>query len=442
MLKLAGSDQTYSADELAGLLARSTPEWLELAERVNSPKYLFWDKARYMPRPEELTDREFWAFVTYQRRMSLGRSMTPILDRHSIPFSWLRLPHFDRFLHECDTYLSDKSSVTHRRSRQTNKQLILSGLIEEAIATAQLEGASTTRKVAKQMLLEGRRPTTDSERMILNSYNAMVDIEEETKLTTMTGERLLALHTTLTKGTIKDSEVGRLRFEDEPIVVVEGSGAITHVPPRTDVVARELPRLIDFANDNMRESVFLHPVIKAIMLHFWLAYLHPFTDGNGRAARALMYWYLLRHGYWTFAYMPMSLIIKRAPAQYREAFVFTEQDGNDLTYFIDYSLKKMEQAQSEFKKYRADKQSEAPAIQPELVERYGMNTRQAQLLRYLHKRPDAYTTIKTHTRLYSVTRPTAQADLESLEKLGFLSSRKVGKFRHFLPTEKIAELLS
>jgi hypothetical protein len=44
-------------------------------------------------------------------------------------------------------------------------------------------------------------------------------------------------------------------------------------------------------------AVFIHPVMRAITLHFWLAYDHPFCDGNGRTARALFYWSMLKQGY-------------------------------------------------------------------------------------------------------------------------------------------------
>jgi len=56
-------------------------------------------------------------------------------------------------------------------------------------------------------------------------------------------------------------------------------------------------KLIEFANDENITTGFIHPVIKAILLHFWIGYLHPFCDGNGRTARALFYWYLLKNDY-------------------------------------------------------------------------------------------------------------------------------------------------
>lgn len=54
-----------------------------------------------------------------------------------------------------------------------------------------------------------------------------------------------------------------------------------------------------FPNGHLPDT-FIHPAIRAIILHFWLGYDHPFVDGNGRTARALFYWAMLRQNYSLF----------------------------------------------------------------------------------------------------------------------------------------------
>ncbi len=112
-----------------------------------------------------------------------------------------------------------------------------------------------------------------------------------------------------------------------------------------------MEKLIQFSNDEPENATFIHPVIKAIIIHFWIGYLHPFTDGNGRLARLLFYWYLIKEGYWAFVYLPISKAIKLSPKQYSMAYIYSEQDDNDMTYFIDYNIKKIKLAVREFKKY-------------------------------------------------------------------------------------------
>lgn len=43
-----------------------------------------------------------------------------------------------------------------------------------------------------------------------------------------------------------------------------------------------------------------------------IAYMHPFVDGNGRTARALFYWYMLKSGYWLTEYLSISRVIAKS----------------------------------------------------------------------------------------------------------------------------------
>ncbi len=356
-------------------------------------------------------------------------------------FTWLRLPGLDEFLHTIDLELGGTLASTFIDDSTIRRRFISRGIMEEAIASSQLEGANTTRKAAKRMLSEKHKPANRSEHMILNNYRAMICVEESLKSQPVNMTMLLDLHRMLTENTLPPEDVGRLRTKADNITVADATtGVIYHNPPSEDFLRRELPRLIQYANDEIDERQFIHPVIKAIFLHFWIGYLHPFVDGNGRMARILFYWYVIRKGYWAFAYLPISRIIKTSPAQYRDAYVYSEQDDNDLTYFLDYNIKKLAQAKSVFEAYAKRKTEENRRMTRMAREEYGLNDRQIQLLRYLHKNPNAATSIRTHARVYDISQVTARKDLEGLEKVGFLSSKKIGRDRPFRGTEKTAEL--
>lgn len=137
------------------------------------------------------------------------------------------------------------------------------------------------------------RARTKSEQMIINNYRVMRKIEEEYQSQPLSMYLLQNLQSQLTEKKTLDEQYnpGELRKDSDEIVVYYDK-KIAHIPPKADFVKSELERLITYAND---DADFVHPVIKAIQLHFWIGYLHPFPDGNGRLARSIFYWYLFKH---------------------------------------------------------------------------------------------------------------------------------------------------
>src|SRR5207302_11428896 len=130
--------------------------------------------------------------------------------------------------------------------------------------------------------------------------------------------------------------------EEDRVAVFDNRGALLHQPPPAEQLPKRLVTMCRFANSELGGAGFVHPVIRAILLHFWLGYDHPFEDGNGRTARALFYWYMRTHGYWLVEYLSISRILQNAPAKYTRAFLLTETDERDATYFIVYQLEVLE----------------------------------------------------------------------------------------------------
>jgi len=440
--KLKKPDISWESDKIRSSLLDREVDY-KYIENVHKPEYLYWDKVRYKSRPEGFSADEFWAHIKFYRRLFSGRTKTPVKDINGKYFTWQPLPDQDYFLHQVDMQLGGLLKSRFVDNPSVRQRFIGRGIMEEAIASSQLEGAVTTRRVAKKLILEKRKPANRSDQMILNNYYAMLEAEENLKKQPMSKKMLLDLHITITKDTIKDNEIGRFRRDKDNIVVCDVAKNIAyHIPPPVDFLEREIKRFIQYANDNLDEKRFVHPLIKAIILHFWIGYLHPFTDGNGRMARIVFYWYLLRNDYWAFSYLPVSRIIRDSPKQYRMAYVYSEQDDNDLTYFLDYNIRKIMQAKREFETYIEGKEAENRYMTQIAQGKYKLNYRQIQLLKLLHKNSNDSRTIKTHSVVNNISRVTARKELEKLERLGFLSSEKVGKERPFRGTDKISELFS
>jgi len=414
-----------------------------LVQKSLSP-YAYWEKIKHWPLNDGITNLELWAVIKVLRSKVFDRRNSLVKDESGKLFTWTPwLPKLEKFLHEIDMRLGGNLFLSGNQiSDELQHRLLSRGVMEEAIASSQLEGAHTSRKAAKQILLEGRKPKNKDEHMIVNNYQAMRLIETELKEKKLDEEFLFMLHETLTKDTLEKSEIARYRKDSDDIIVGDdgSKNEIYHIPPKEVFVKQEIKRFIAYANNEISDAGFVHPVIKAIILHFWIGYLHPFVDGNGRMARALFYWYLLREKYWAFGYLPLSKVIKNSPAQYRDAYIYTEQDDNDLTYFIEYNISKINQAMREFEAYAERKWKENTKMAKLARDKYQLSDRQIQLLRYYYKNKDVTTSAATHMKVYETSRITAMKDLRGLEKQGFVTSKKVGRIVYYYATDKVASL--
>ena len=416
----------------------------EAIAKTANPQYLYWDKIKRKPLPEDISPEEFWVLVKFLRKYAPTRQNTPIHDTQGRVFWWWKLSRFDQFLHEVDMkyggHLARSGSEVEEKDRF---QFISRGIVEEAIASSQLEGANTTRRVAKEMIRQGRKPRTESEQMIFNNYEVMVMVEEDLRNAKLDLDTLFHLHETIVKNTEKGGDAGRFRKNNDDIVVADHTyNIVYHDPPSEQFIPAEVERCIAFANDELDEEEFTHPVIKATMLHFWIGYLHPFTDGNGRLARLLFYWYLLKNDYWGFAYLPISKVIKRAEDQYKMAYIYSEQDDNDLTYFIDYNIRKIQIAMQEFEEYKREKEKESKLINRVARRQYSLNDRQVRLLQFYYENRNERTSPMMHMKVNQISKKTAINDLRELERLGFLRSEKQGRNVYYWATEKIDKLFA
>jgi Fic family protein len=317
---------------------------------------------------------------------------------------------------------------------------IVSSLMEEAITSSQLEGAAVTRDVAKEMIRTGRSPRDTGERMILNNFRTMQRIRE-LRTEELTPALVFELHRIVTEGTLENpDDAGRFRRVDQRIDVGDDFGQVFHVPPPAEELGKRLEAMCAFANARTPKE-FVHPLLRAIILHFWLAYDHPFVDGNGRTARALFYWDMLHHHYWMFEFISISEVIRRAPAKYGRAFLYTETDDNDLTYFILYHLEVVRRAIENLWSYVQRKTRELQNLESELRATALLNHRQQSLVSHALRHPQHRYTIESHQTSHGVVYETARTDLLDLADRGLLQKEKIRNRWHFRPVPDIEEVL-
>jgi len=289
--------------------------------------------------------------------------------------------------------------------------------------------------VAKDLLRSGREPKDRSERMILNNYRGIQFMREMGD--TLTAEAIFELHRVLTLDTLDNpSAAGRLQAPDEERVAVLDSadGTVLHRPPPADQLPGRLAALCEFANQPSDSEPFIHPVVRAILVHFWLAYDHPFEDGNGRTARALFYWYLRTRGYWLVEYLSISRILRDAPAQYGKSFLFTESDERDMTYFLVYQLNVIHRAVDELQAYLNRKVKEIRDVERLMKGSPDFNHRQLAVLGHALRTPDQTYTFRSHAQSHGVTHETARNDFMPLVDRGLLQRRRVrGTYQFRVP---------
>jgi len=402
-----------------------------------------WEDCGYRAHLANVTPIQLWASVKMSR--SRGRIHTPILDRKGRPFTYLLPPSANRVLHLIDTHLGGTitSSFPQVATHDDEKRYLLSSLREEAIASSLIEGAVATRSEAANMIRENRQPKTPGERMILNNYRTIQFLNKK-RVEELSKERLCEVQRILTDETLeKPDAAGRFRRPDEAIAVWDDEdGQILHTPPQAQELDARVEAMCSFANAGQGESSkhdFIHPAIRAILLHFWLAYDHPFVDGNGRTARALFYWSMLRQGYWLAEYLSISSIIAGQPKQYVQAYLNSEQDENDLTYFILYHLNVIERSIDAFRKYLGSKTEEQKRLG--LIIRGAFNPRQVALLTRALRDPNVQFSYESHANSHGVAIYTARADLLELEKLKLLKGNRKGRRFEFVPAPDIHERL-
>ncbi|HST55044.1 MAG TPA: Fic family protein [Solirubrobacteraceae bacterium] len=326
---------------------------------------------------------------------------------------------------------------------QAQQHYLVNSLMEEAIRSSQLEGATTSRRMAKEMLQTGRAARDRSELMILNNYRALQFMREIGDQ--LTPGAILELHRILTEGTLDDpGAAGRIQtVDDERVVVTDAStGRVLHVPPPADQLERRMQALCDFANQELAVAQqFMHPVVRAILLHFWLAYDHPFEDGNGRTARALFYWDMRARGYWLVEYLSISRILRKAPAKYAKSFLLTETDGLDTTYFILHQLQVIQQAIDELHDYLRKQVREIKDVEQLVKGSAHFNQRQLAVLSDAVRDPGARHTFGSHAASHGVTHETARTDLQQLLERGLLERNREGRRFIFSPAPGLPGIL-
>lgn len=436
----------FGTDMHQKLFQLSSEEFSAYSEKFKATdekgRYLHWNKFRFIY--TEHSDIAW--FLTKLSRKSLSKDIQLSNTHFSfcVPESLQAILHF---IDKTSRGNIGSPNLDGFEKEEQNLFLIKSLIMEEAITSAQLEGAATTRKIAKDMLRSGRKPKNKDELMILNNYRLM---QESIRLKDkeLSSDLILNLHRIATENAIENEATpGQFRKDNETYIIGDQDN-ILFKPPLFEEIDKYIDDLCIFVNTdhNTSKNNFIHPVIKAVIIHFFIGFIHPFGDGNGRTARALFYWFMLKNGYWLFEYISISRLLKVAPASYCKAYLYTESDELDITYFIYYQADIIKRAIRELHKYINAKQKKTQDFISNIISDKNhllknLSYRQIQILQKAAKEPGKIFSAKEISNEYSIADNTARKDLNQLAELKLLATLKSGKSTNYISPNDLLERL-
>lgn len=401
------------------LKLKEAPENQYFFNKIES-EYLHWDKVKYLGFKKN--DTNLWKEIKLIRKLISKKFV--LNTKHPISLEYGVNDFLQQKLHYLDFNFGAGLQKEQLLSDLDKHQYLSNALMEESIFSSMIEGATTTRVKAKDMLRKGKKPNNKSEQMILNNYKTIQYISEN-KSEEITIHKLFEIHKLVTENTLEEENCGVFRNTNDVLVMNQITGEIVHTPPSFKELEELMQSFCDFFNNNPKEE-FIHPIVKASILHFLIGYIHPFVDGNGRTARALFYWYLLKNGYWLTEYLSISRVILKTKTQYEKAYIYSEIDEMNVSYFIHYQVKVLTQAFEDLKDYLSKKKKEENKLN-KYLKVSKINERQAQILYWIEDDANRYFSVKEIENIFSVTNQTARTDIEELVDQDFLKKVSINK---------------
>lgn len=401
------------------LKLKEAPENQYFFNKIES-EYLHWDKVKYLGFKKN--DINLWKEIKLIRKLISKKFV--LNTKHPISLEYGVNDFLQQKLHYLDFNFGAGLQKEQLLSDLDKHQYLSNALMEESIFSSMIEGATTTRVKAKDMLRKGKKPNNKSEQMILNNYKTIQYISEN-KNEEITIHKLFEIHKLVTENTLEEENCGVFRNTNDVLVMNQITGEIVHTPPSFKELEELMQSFCDFFNNNPKEE-FIHPIVKASILHFLIGYIHPFVDGNGRSARALFYWYLLKNGYWLTEYLSISRVILKTKTQYEKAYIYSEIDEMNVSYFIHYQVKVLTQAFEDLKDYLSKKKKEENKLN-KYLKVSNINERQAQILYWIEDDANRYFSVKEIENIFSVTNQTARTDIEELVDQDFLKKVSINK---------------
>lgn len=376
--------------------------WQELEAKLAplEDTYLHWHDLQQKQMPVQgINHKQWWQLLKAKRRARIQRLPFTV---NNDTFYWVLDDDLLKQLTEVERALSIYLPQKFLR------RLSADNFIVETVASVQLSNDAVNEQQAHGVLRTGRPIGGDMEKLLESHYYALSEQLPEK----LTPESVLSLQQQL----MADDSVSwrtqndLLKHEDQAL----------YVAPPVSEIQPALQQLCDFANQHNHQQ-YMPPLLKAIILHYLLAVIRPFHQGNGRLARALFYWQCLKAGYQFMEVVSLSKALLADKELYYQAFLLAQTDSNDITYFLMQQLGAIATAIGDT---CHELEQLSTITQQHPVE---LNPRQQHILAEMRQRPSHQYRLARYKKRMQITYETSRTDLMKLAKKGYAKKVKVGK---------------
>ena len=249
----------------------------------------------------------------------------------------------------------------------------------------------------------------------------------------LTEERLLGWHNSLFQSGFSGYvQIDVAKYRSGGMKVVSGNFGkekVHFVAPTADRVLVEMQQFLKWLNEETK----LDLVIKSMIAHFWFVTIHPFDDGNGRIARAILDMQLAKSDKSKIRFYSLSNQIFKEHKKYNEIIEKTQKGNQDITAYLDWFLGCFERA------LLASEQNLALILDKskywEKFKSISINHRQRFVINYLydnHSYDLGFLRTSTYAKLVKCSTDTALRDLQDLVAKDMMIVENSGKKTNYI----------
>ncbi len=244
----------------------------------------------------------------------------------------------------------------------------------------------------------------------------------------LTKTRLLGWHNSLFQtGFSGHQEIVVAQYRSGGMKVVSGNFGrekIHFEAPTADRVPHEMEQFLHWLNNDTS----LDLVLKSIVAHFWFVTIHPFDDGNGRIARAILDMWLAKSDHSNIRFYSLSNQIFKEHKYYNRIIEQTQKGTSDITRYLAWFLGCFERAL-----IASEQNLQIILDKAQFWDRHkstNINDRQRFVINFLYdnyNKEVGFLRTSTYAKLTQCSTDTALRDLQDLVAKKMLKAEDTGK---------------